>query len=77
VIVNLYEDNELGRSRIGAWLDEYREDIDRNNEIWSTAVRHSSYEHSPVDGTYDGEIEYLRDWLKNRNQWLLDYYCGG
>lgn len=30
-----------------------------------------------LDGTYDGEIEFLRDWLKNRNQWLVDYYCTG
>jgi len=76
VIVNLYEDNELGRSRIDAWLDEYRDDIDRNNEIWSTKVKYNAYEHTPVDGTYDGEIDFLRDWLKNRNQWLVSYYCG-
>ena len=74
VIVNLYQDNELGRSRIDAWLDEYRPDIDRNNELWSPSVKYNAYEHKPV-GTYDGEIEFLRDWLKNRNQWLLDYYC--
>jgi len=77
IIVNLYEDNELGRSRIDAWLDEYREDIDRNNELWPTDVKDNAYEHSPVDGTYDGEIEFLRDWLKNRNQWLVDHYCRG
>lgn len=76
VIVNLYEDNELGRNRIGAWLDEYRDDIERNNLLWPTDERAEGYEHTPVDGTYDGEIEFLRDWLKNRNQWLLDYYCG-
>lgn len=77
VIINLYEDNSLGRSRIDAWLDAYREDIDRNNELWSTRKKASSYEHTPVDGTYDGEIAFLRDWLKNRNQWLIDYYCAG
>jgi len=76
VIVNLYEENELGRSRIDTWLDAYRDDIERNNALWPTDVRGNGYEHNPVDGTYDGEIEYLRDWLKNRNQWLLDHYCG-
>lgn len=75
IIVNLYEDNELGRSRIDAWLDEYRDDVERNNEIWTTKTAANSYEHTPVDGTYDGEIEFLRDWLKNRNAWLLDHYC--
>lgn len=77
IIINLYEDSELGRSRIDAWLDEYRDDIDRNNLLWPTNVRGEGYEHTPVDGTYDGEVEFLRDWLKNRNQWLVDYYCTG
>jgi len=77
VIVNLYEDNELGRSQIDGWLDEYRDDIERNNVLWPTNVRAQGYEHTPVDGTYEGEIEFLRDWLKNRNQWLLEHYCEG
>ena len=28
-------------------------------------------------GTYDGEIRYLRDWLRQRNQWLYAHYCQG
>ncbi len=75
VIVNLYEDNELGQNRIDSLLGEYREDIDRNYTVWSTKKAYNLYEHRPVDGTYDGEIEYLKEWLKKRNQWLYDYYC--
>ncbi len=74
-IVNLYEANELGQSRIDELLSKYQADIDRNNTIWSTKERSNLYEHVPVDGTYEGEINYLRDWLKNRNEWLYDYYC--
>ena len=75
VIVNLYEDNELGKNRIDSLLDAYRLDIDRNYTVWSTKKAYNLYEHRPVDGTYDGEIEYLKEWLKKRNQWLYDYYC--
>ena len=75
VIVNLYEDNELGRNRIDSLLMECREDIDRNYTLWSLKKAYNLYEHKPVDGTYDGEIAYLKNWLKMRNQWLYDQYC--
>ncbi len=75
VIVNLYRDNELGKNRIDSLLSSYREGIDRNNTLWSTQGAYSILEHNPVDGTYDGEIEFLKDWLEGRNQWLYDYYC--
>ena len=74
VIVNLYEDNELGESRIDALLSEYRAEIDRNNTVWSTVKAYSLYEHKPVDGTYDGEIEYLKNWLRKRNEFLSEHY---
>ncbi len=73
-IVNLYKDNELGRSKLDSLLDEYYDEIERNNSIWSVKEKFSSYEHKPI-GTYDGEIDYLRDWLKNRNEWLYNHYC--
>jgi spore maturation protein CgeB len=74
-IINLYEDNELGRSKLDTLLDTYREEIAENNKLWSTAWVYGAYEHIPVDGTYEGEIEYLRSWLKNRNEFIYNYYC--
>ena len=73
-IVNIYEDNELGQNRIDALLDKFRESIDLNYTMWSTSVAYSILEKLPEDGTYDAEIDYLRDWLKNRNLWMLDRY---
>ena len=75
VIVNLYEDNELGPNKIDSLLEECRSEIDRNYTLWSLKKGYGSYEHKPVDGTYDGEIAYLKNWLKMRNLWLYDRYC--
>ena len=75
--MNLYEDNERGQNRIDRLLDACRADIDRNYTLWSLKKAYNLYEHRPIDGTYDGEIRYLRDWLRQRNQWLYAHYCQG
>ncbi len=76
IIVNLYRDNELGQNRIDSLIEANREAIDRNNTLWSTQKRYSPYEYGPVDGTYEGEITFLKSWLEGRNSWLYEYYCG-
>lgn len=77
VIVNLYCDNGLGQNRIDGLLRDCREGIDRNYTLWSTKKAYNLYEHKPVDGTYEGEIQYLKHWLQMRNEWLYAYYrCG-
>ncbi len=73
-IVNIYEDNELGKNRINALLDKYSGDIEKNYTIWSLTDIYSDLERIPSDGTYEGEINYLRNWLKNRNAWILEQY---
>ena len=75
IIVHLYRDNELGPNQIDSLVATHREGIDRNNSLWTTKTGYSLYEHRPVDGTYDGEIAYLKDWLEKRNAWLYAYYC--
>ncbi|MBE6541386.1 MAG: hypothetical protein E7672_02945 [Ruminococcaceae bacterium] len=77
LIINLYRDNELGQCMIDRLLDVYGNDIDRNNTLWTTTAVFNIYEHNPVDGTYEGEIKYLKNWLEERNKWLYDYYCQG
>ncbi|MBP5231128.1 MAG: CotH kinase family protein [Clostridia bacterium] len=70
-IVNLYQNNKYGRNRIDNLLRNLREEIDLNYTVWSTRTVYSDLERVPTDGTYDSEIEYLRKWLKNRNEWML------
>ena len=73
-IVNLYEDNELGKCKIDEFCEKYEDALERNNELWSTETASGIFEHAPVDGTYAAEIEYLKTWLKNRNEYILNYY---
>ncbi len=73
-IVNLYQDNELGKCKIDALLEQFRDEIDLNYTVWSTSQIYSELERVPSDGTYDGEITYLKEWLKNRNEWLLNAF---
>lgn len=73
-IINLYEDNELGKCKIDVFFEKYADAVAKNNELWSTKTASNIFEHAPVDGTYEGEINYLKDWLKNRNEFILNYY---
>lgn len=74
-IIHLYADNERGKNRIDSLLDGHRDAIDRNYTVWSITKAYNLYEHKPVDGTYEGEIAYLKNWLEKRNEWLYNYYC--
>ncbi|MFA6730197.1 MAG: CotH kinase family protein [Eubacteriales bacterium] len=73
-IINIYKDNELGKNRIDALLGKFRGDFDKNYTVWSTSKTYSILERVPSDGTYDGEINYLRNWLEERNNWILAEY---
>lgn len=73
VIVNLYEDNTVGVNRIDYNLKKYKGTINRNygKAGWEAGYTYSSYERER-DSTYEDNVEYLRDWLRKRNEWLLD-----
>ena len=46
---------------------------ERNNELWPMDVAYSIYEREPLP-TYDENVEYYRDWLRRRNEFLIDYF---
>lgn len=76
VIVNLYTDNTLGENKIDTMLNAYGASFDRNhNEAgWApNVVHHSSMqlERHP-DKTYEENVEFYRNWLFERNEWLLE-----
>ena len=73
LIVNLYEDNELGISRIDRICASAGECIAANFEEagWSISKRHGVFEREP-DSSYAENLEFLREWLRQRNQWILD-----
>ena len=71
-IINLYTDNGLGRNYIDATVDKYSATINRNytDAGWIIPKVYSDLERIP-DSTYQANVEYFRNWLKNRNEWLL------
>ena len=75
-IVNLYTDNYLGQNKIDCLLDTYGASFNRNNVDagWDPSkVHHSSMqlERHP-DATYEENVAFYRNWLRERNEWLLD-----
>ncbi len=59
-------DGEMSVERTDALLDEMEDTLaeaaPRNFERWSS--------YPPSDGTHAGEMETLREWLADRNQWM-------
>jgi uncharacterized protein YjdB len=74
-IVNLYENNEKGKNKIDALLEENTVSFYNNytEAGWDVSVPTNVLERYP-DSTYEENVEFLRQWLKNRNEWLLSYW---
>ena len=72
-IVNLYEANELGESRMDQMLALCGESFEANWKVWNVSSKDSSAERIP-DSTFEANVAYLRSWLSQRNQWMLESY---
>lgn len=72
-IVNLYEDNSLSESYIDRVINVYGDAFQRNysEARWNVDHAYCEYQRIP-DGTFEENVEYFRDWLKKRNEWLLN-----
>lgn len=75
-IVNLYTDNILGKNKIDSMIETYEASFSRNhNEAgWSPDTVWNPYlqlERDP-DPTYEENVEFYRNWLQERNEWLLE-----
>lgn len=64
-VINIYEENELGQSRIDCLLDEYGDDFERNYTVWDIRKHYSIYENQQ-NGLYDDHLAFLREWLEKR-----------
>ena len=70
VIVNLYQENELGQSRIEYLTTSISDSIEHNFKKWSVSRRIYHLERI-ADPTYELNLEFLQNWLKKRNEWIL------
>lgn len=73
---NIFMDNGLGQNRIDTMLETYEATFSRNhNEAgWTPDKVYNSslqLERTP-DATYEANVEYYRDWLEGRTDWLYD-----
>lgn len=74
-IVNLYADNRLGKGHVDSVVSEYGRVFNRNYSQagWGIRTKYSGLEKAPA-GSYSAEINYLKNWLKRRNEWMLSEY---
>lgn len=70
-IVNLYQNNASGTNQIDQILASYGDSFARNNEIYPVSNNRGSELYRNAEKTYEESIQFLRDWLEDRNAWLL------
>ncbi|MGN0375422.1 MAG: CotH kinase family protein [Butyrivibrio sp.] len=73
LIENLTTDNELGRNRIDDIIDKYGSDFNNNFTIWEEGKRYGAHGMVPL-ATFEENVEYLRQWIINRNEWLKNQW---
>lgn len=77
ILVNLYADNELGKNRIDTLTEAMSGSISKNyDNLWSVSVR-AYYGEGFAKPTYEENVEYLRGWIKDRNEWILSQIALG
>lgn len=75
IILNLYADTLSGTNYIDRTIAENSASFGRNYSEagWKIGVTYSDLERIP-ENTYEGNVEYLRTWLRERNDWLLGHW---
>lgn len=77
IIENLYADNELGENVIDWLLDKYGASFLRNyaedGADWSFHRQYSGLAKNEILDDYTAEVEWLRDWLKRRTEYVAYY----
>ena len=69
IFEEIYKENGLIDSEVSSYADA----ITRNNKIWDVRYAYAAFLRSP-EPTYEGNINYLKSWLKARHEWLANYF---
>ena len=76
ILCNLYEDNELGQNRIDALTGAMPGAIAHNYSRWDIAENEYLLVRQPEE-SYEQNVEFLRSWLRERNEWILSELAAG
>ena len=66
-------DNELGKNRIDDLIDKYEKCYEKNNNLWNPVEKYSPGQCMP-SGEFKENVENLRMWFMERNEWLEKYW---
>ena len=71
-IVNLYTDTGKGENYMDKTIEANELSFNRNYKEagWKIDIAYNTFERLP-DKTYEENVQYLRTWLEERNEWLL------
>lgn len=71
MIINLTDDGPPGQNRIDMLLETYGDSFRANFTTagWRVTSKDSEYERMPFS-TYEGNVQFLRQWLRDRNTWM-------
>lgn len=68
-IVSIFAENGL----LDTWGAENKALFDRDATVWTAKRWWYNYQKPPLS-TYQLNLDYLKNWLNERNSWLFDYY---
>ncbi len=70
-LVNFYQNNAQGKCFIDELYTKYYNSFERNYTTAGWKIKNGHF-HSTPETTLEGNIDYLKRWLKARNEWLLE-----
>ena len=59
--------------QLDTWSAQYSELFQRNATVWPVAKWWYNHQKKPLP-TYQENLDYLKNWLSERNSWLYDYW---
>lgn len=59
--------------QLDTWSAQYAEIFERNATVWKVSKWLYNYQRKPL-ATYQDNLDYLKNWMNDRNTWLYDYW---
>lgn len=70
---NLYREGGVIDSLVAAYSDSFEKNY--RDTYWDITMTYSEMERNHPDATYQENVNYLKDWLRNRKKWVYHNLC--